>query len=81
MPKFVGEGKIIIRNYESGHAMQFKNLVGENFNGHGRSEGVLEGTKVNILGEAVPYHHYDRLVTCFWDIDNEIHRNVNLDRG
>lgn len=50
-PKLDNEGKIMIKNYGCKHATQFKNLVDENLNDHGRDEGVLQSTEVSVLGE------------------------------
>ena len=57
--------------------MKLKNIFDKKLRDHGKGEGVLQSTKVSILGYFLHYHHDDRLISFFWKSYDETHGNVN----
>jgi hypothetical protein len=59
LPKIASESWITIRDNRVGHAMEYENTIHQNLSHYGCGEWVLEGTKMNIFGKAIYYHHDD----------------------
>jgi hypothetical protein len=53
------EGGVMIKDYGSRHAMEFKNLIDENLGNQSWCERVWKCTKVIIHGEEVNNNHDD----------------------